>query len=105
MNNIIQTKFVGKNPFKKKVLAKEVDVSTIKITNDQPKKRNSQYYKYDDIFKDLNIGQSLSCRSEDCDKVAQALRNYVKRYNKPWKVRGMSFYTKTTGRVFVLEKV
>lgn len=105
MNDSIQTKFVGKNPFKKKTIAKEVDVSTIKITNDQPKKRNSQYYKYDEIFNELNIGKSLSCRSEDCDKVAQALRNYVKRFSKPWKVRGMSFYTKTTGRVFVMEKV
>ncbi len=104
MNNAIQTKFAGPNPFKKKTIMKEVDVSTIKITDDQPKKRNSQYYKYDNIFKDLKIGQSLSCRSEDCDKVAQGLRNYVKRHNKPWAVKGMSFYTKTTGRVFVLEK-
>jgi hypothetical protein len=102
MNNVIQTTFAGKNPFKKQV--KEVDVSTIRITNDKPKKRTTRFYKYEPIFKDLDIGKSLSCKSEDCDKVAQALRSYVKRFNKPWSVKGQAYYTKTTGRIFVLEK-
>jgi len=102
MNNVIQTTFAGKSPFKKQV--KEVDVSTIRITNDKPKKRTTRFYKYDLIFKDLDIGKSLSCKSEDCDKVAQALRSYVKRFNKPWLVKGQAYYTKTTGRIFVLEK-
>ena len=102
MNNVIQTTFAGKNPFKKQL--KEVDVSSIRITNDKPKKRTTRFYKYDPIFKDLDIGKSLSCKSEDCDKVAQALRSYVKRFNKPWCVKGQAYYTKTTGRIFVLEK-
>jgi hypothetical protein len=102
MNNVIQTTFAGKSPFKKQV--KEVDVSTIRITNDKPKKRTTRFYKYDLIFKDLDIGKSLSCKSEDCDKAAQALRSYVKRFNKPWLVKGQAYYTKTTGRIFVLEK-
>ena len=105
MNNIIQTKFVGNNPFKKKSVRKEVDLSAIKVTTDKPKKRNSHNFKYDPIFKDLDVGQSLSCKPEDCDKIGQALRNYAKRQNKPWKISGTSFYTKTTGRVFILEKV
>jgi len=90
------------DPFKKQV--KEVDVSSIHITNDKPKKRTTRFYKYDPIFKDLDIGKSLSCKSEDCDKVAQALRSYVKRFNKPWFIKGQAYYTKTTGRIFVLEK-
>jgi hypothetical protein len=102
MNNVIQTTFAGKNPFKKQV--KEVDVSSIRITNDKPKKRTTRFYKYDHIFEDLDIGKSLSCKSEDCDKVAQALRSYVKRFNKPWLVKGQAYYTKTTGRIFVLGK-
>jgi len=102
MSNVIQTTFAGKSPFKKQV--KEVDVSSIRITNDKPKKRTTRFYKYDPIFKDLDIGKSLSCKSEDCDKVAQALRSYVKRFNKPWLVKGQAYYTKTTGRIFVLEK-
>jgi cobalamin biosynthesis Co2+ chelatase CbiK len=104
MNNVIQTTFAGKNPFKKSKPVKEVDITTVRITNDQPKKRVARFYKYDSIFKDLDIGKSLSCKSEDCDKVAQALRSYVKRHNKKWLVKGTIYYTKTTARIFVLEK-
>jgi hypothetical protein len=101
MNNVIQTTFAGKSPFKKQV--KEVDVSSIRITHDKPKKRAVRFYKYEPLFKDLGIGKSLSCKSEDCDKVAQALRSYVKRNKKPWLIKGQMYYTKTTARVFVLE--
>ena len=101
MSNVIKSKFVGKNPFKP--ASKEVDIASIKITNDQPKKRIARNGKYDQIFKDLDVGKALSCKSEDCDKVAQALRGYIERHQKPWKVKGTMYYTKTTGRVFVLE--
>jgi alkyl hydroperoxide reductase subunit AhpF len=102
MNNVIQTTFAGKSPFGRNV--KEVDVTTLRVTSDKPKKRVARFYKYDSIFKDLDIGKSLSCRPEDCDKVAQALRSYVNRNKKPWVVKGQMYYTKTTSRVFVLEK-
>ena len=102
MNNVIKTTFAGKSPFKK--IVKGVDINSIRITNDKPKKRVARFYKYDVLFKELEVGKSLSCISEDCDKVAQALRSYVKRYNKPWKIKGQMYYTKTTGRIFVLEK-
>ena len=104
MNNVIKTQFVGKNPFTPKRDVKEVDVKTLRVTNDQPKPRVVHNCKYDEIFKDLDIGKSLSCKSEDCDKVAQALRGYIKRYNKPWKVKGTMYYTKQTARIFVLER-
>jgi cobalamin biosynthesis Co2+ chelatase CbiK len=103
MNNVIQTTFAGKNPFTKKAV-REVDISTLRITNDKPKKRVARFYKYDSIFKDLDIGKSLSCLPEDCDKVSQALRSYAQRNKKPWKVKGQMYYTKNTSRVFVLEK-
>jgi len=102
MSNVIKTQFVGKNPFKSTKKGKEVDVKTLRITTDQPKKRVSRFYKYDAIFKELDIGKSLSCKSEDCDKVAQALRSFVKRNNKPWNIKGQMYYTKTTARIFVL---
>lgn len=102
MNNVVRTTFAGKSPFPKRVV-QEVDISTLRVTTDKPKKRVVHNCKYDAIFKDLDIGKSLSCKSEDCDKVAQALRGYIKRYNKPWKVKGTMYYTKTTGRIFVLE--
>jgi hypothetical protein len=104
MNNVIQTTFVGKNPFKTKREVKEVDLATLRVTNDQPKKRVVHNCKYDKLFNDLDVGKSLSCKSADCDKVAQALRSYIKRYNKPWKVKGTVYYTKTTARIFVLDK-
>jgi cobalamin biosynthesis Co2+ chelatase CbiK len=103
MNNVIQTTFAGKNPFTKKAV-REVDVSTLRITNDKPKKRVARFYKYDSIFKDLDIGKSLSCKPEDCDKVSQALRSYAQRHHKSWKIKGQMYYTKNTSRVFVLEK-
>jgi hypothetical protein len=101
MNNVIQTTFAGKNPFGKK--SNEVDVKTLRVTNDQPKKRVARFYKYEAIFKELDIGKSLSCQPKDCDKVAQALRSYVKRLKKPWRIKGQMYYTKTTARVFVLD--
>lgn len=104
MSNVVQTKFVGKNPFKAPREVKQVDVSTLRVTNDKPKKRIVQNCKYDAIFKDLDIGKSLSCKSEDCDKVAQAVRAYMRRYNKPWKIKATIYYTKTTARIFVLPK-
>ena len=104
MNNVVQTKFVGKNPFMPKRAVKEVDITTIRVTNDKPKKRVARNCKYDGIFKDLDIGKSLSCKSEDCDRVAQALRGYIQRNEKPWQVKGTMYYTKTTARIFVLEK-
>jgi hypothetical protein len=102
MSNVIKSKFVGKNPFKPSF--KEVDIASIKITNDQPKKRIARNGKYDSVFKDLEVGKSLSCKSEDCDRVSQALRGYIERNEKPWKVKGTMYYTKTTARIFVLEK-
>lgn len=104
MNNVIKTQFAGKNPFKGKREIKEVDINTLRVTTDKPKKRVVHNCKYDKLFGELEVGKSLSCKSEDCDKVAQALRSYVKRYNKPWTVKGTMYYTKTTARIFVLEK-
>jgi hypothetical protein len=102
MNNVIKTTFAGRSPFGKST--KEVDITTLRVTTDKPKKRVARFYKYDSIFKDLDVGKSLSCKPEDCDKVAQALRSYVKRQNKLWLIKGQMYYTKTTARVFVLEK-
>jgi hypothetical protein len=100
MSNVIKTTFAGKSPFRN---VKEVDITTLRVTTDKPKKRVARFYKYDIIFKDLDIGKSLSCQPEDCDKVAQALRSYVQRNKKPWLVKGQMYYTKNTARVFVLE--
>lgn len=102
MNNVVKTNFVGRNPFKGKPA--EVDISTLKIVDDQPKQRVAKNYKYDALFKGLEIGKSISCKSADCDKIAQAVRSYAKRHNKPWKIKGQMYYTKTTARIFVLEK-
>jgi hypothetical protein len=103
MNNVIKTQFAGKNPFAPKRQSTEVDVTTLRVTTDKPKKRVYRNFKYDALFKDLDIGKALSCKSEDADRVAQALRNYIERNEKPWKVRIQTYFTKTTGRVFVLE--
>ena len=98
---VIQTKFVGKNPFKR--LPVLVDLSAVRVTSDKPK-RKIQAGKYDELFSSLQLGKSLSCKSEDTDRLAQALRNYSKKFNLPWRVKSATYYTKTTGRVFVLPK-
>lgn len=101
MSNVVQTQFAGKNPFR--TVPKEVNVDSIKITDDKPKGRILRSYKYDPIFKQLAPGKSISCKSEDADSLAQALRSFVKRKNKKWKVSMSKWYTATTGRVFVEE--
>jgi hypothetical protein len=101
MSMVIKTQFAGKSPFKK--IPDLVDVSTLRITTDKPKTKR-QKGKYDEIFDQLQLGKTLSCKSEDTDRLAQALRNYVKGYNLPWRIKSATYYTKTTGRVFVLPK-
>ena len=99
---VIKTTFVGKSPFKEKMVA--VDVSTIKVTSDKPKKRRPIHCKYDTLFEQLEVGKSLSCLPTDCDKVGQALRDYIRRNGLDWVVKVQSSYNKTSGRVFVLAK-
>jgi hypothetical protein len=104
MSETIQTTFVGKNPFMPKRNAHEVDVTTLRVTTDKPKKRVYRNFKYDHLFNELDLGKSLACKSEDADRVAQALRGYIERNEKPWKVQIQTYFTKTTGRVFILAK-
>jgi hypothetical protein len=96
--SMIKTSFVGKNPFK-------TDLSSIKITNDKPKARTPTNCKYGDLFAQLEVGKSLACDPKDCDKIGQALRDYIRRNKLMWTVKVQSNYNKTSGRVFVLAKV
>ena len=101
MTQVIKTSFAGKNPFK--AIPVLVDLSTVRVTNDKPKQK-VQLGKYDELFGQLQLGKTLSCKSEDTDRLAQALRNYAKKFNLPWRIKSATYYTKTTGRVFVLPK-
>jgi len=102
MNNVIKTTFVGKSPFKAQ--HPPVDIATIKITNDKPKTRRPTNFKYETIFNQLEVGKSMACLPKDCDKVGQALRDYIRRNELNWTVKVQSSYSKTSGRVFVLAK-
>lgn len=102
MNNVIKTSFVGRNPFKEK--SKQVNLDTIKITADKPRPRRASNFKYEGIFSQLVVGKSLSCLPNDCDKIGQALRDYIRRNGLDWTVKVQSNYSKTTGRVFVLAR-
>ena len=102
MNNVIKTAFVGKNPFKAQYAP--IDVATIRVTNDKPKKRRPTNSRYEPLFEQLGIGKSLACLPNDCDKVGQALRDYIRRNGLNWMVKVQSNYSKTSGRVFVLER-
>jgi len=102
MNNVIKTSFVGKNPFKEQ--RPPVDVSAIRVTTDKPKNRRPTNFKYEALFEQLEVGKSLACLPRDCDKVGQALRDYIRRNELKWTVKVQSNYTKATGRVFVLAK-
>ena len=102
MSQVIKTSFIGRNPFKEK--SKPVNLETVKITADKPKPRRASNFKYEEIFSQLVVGKSLSCLPDDCDKIGQALRDYIRRNGLDWTVKVQSHYNKTTGRVFVLER-
>jgi len=97
--NVIKTKFVGRHPFK----SEGVDVTTLRVTNDKPIGRRPKTHKYDDVFSQLSPGKSIACKSDDADRLSQAVRSFVIRNKKDWKVSMCKYYTKTTGRVFILE--
>lgn len=102
MNNVIKTTFAGKSPFK--ALHSPIDIGTIKITSDKPKVRRPTNFKYESIFTQLDINKSLACLPQDCDKIGQALRDYIRRNELNWTVKVQSSYSKTSGRVFVIAK-
>lgn len=97
--SMIKTQFAGKNPFRQ-----GTDISTIKVTNDKPKPRKPTNCKYESIFVQLDVGLSLACKPDDCDTIGQALRDYIRRNGLNWTVKVQRDYTKTSGRVFVLER-
>ena len=81
----------------------DVDLSTLSITDDPLILRQYKECKYDGIFSKLKHGQSIKCKSEDTQKIGNAMRDWAKRMGRKGKVRGVSYYTKTTGRVFWLK--
>jgi hypothetical protein len=87
-----------KQPAKRKHT--DVDLSTLSISDDPYTGRRYKENKYEHLFNKLKHGQSIKCRSEDTDKIGQALRKWAQNNNKKGQVKGVKYYTKTTGRVF-----
>lgn len=81
----------------------DVDISTLSISDDPLVGRRYREGKYDALFGKLKHGQSIKCSSEDAQKIGNAMRDWAKRLDKKGVVKAVSYYTKTTGRVFWLK--
>lgn len=81
----------------------DVDINTLSISDDPVSNRRYKEGKYDTLFNKLKYGQSIKCNSEDTQKIGNAMRDWAKRMNRKGHVKGISYYTKTTGRVFWLK--
>ena len=82
-----------------------VDVSKLEICDDPlPSHRALPDHKYDAIFDKLKHGQCVKTEAGRADKVAQALRTYLKRKQKSGAVKAMSDYGDGHGRVWLLRK-
>ena len=99
MNNVIKTQW-QKVPRKHQ----DVDVDQLKIVDDKYQGRKIQKGKYDDIFGKMKYGQAVSCPSEKAQTIANAMRDWLIRVRKKGKVKAVTYHTKTTGRVWLMEK-
>ena len=82
----------------------EVDVDQLKIVDDKYQGRKIQKGKYDAIFGKMKFGQAVSCPSEKTQTIANAMRDWLVRVNKKAKVKAVTYHTKTTGRVWLMEQ-
>ena len=99
MNNVIRTQW-QKMPRQHT----NVDLTQLKIVDDKYQGRKIQKGKYDDLFSKMKYGQAVSCPSADAQKIANAMRDWLVRVNKKGKVRAVTYHTKTTGRVWLMEQ-
>lgn len=99
MNAVIKTNWVKVKSGKKQL----VDVTTLKITDDQYTGRRVTNHRYDFIFNKLKYGQSISCPKGNAGTICNALRDYLRRKNKKGKVRSVEHFDATTSRVWLLE--
>ena len=94
-----------KTAMKKTTKIAPVDVSKLEICDDPlPSHRALPDHKYDPIFDKLKYGQCVKTEVGRADKVAQALRTYLKRKQKSGAVKAMSDYGDGQGRVWLLPK-
>ena len=80
------------------------DISNLKIVDEQYQGRRIARGKYDDVFGKLKHGQAVSCPSAETQKIANALRDWLKRHNKKGVVKCVTYHTPTTGRVWLMEE-
>ncbi len=81
-----------------------VDLDNLKIVDEEYQGRRIQKGKYDDLFGKMKYGQAVSCPSADTQKIANAMRDWLVRVGKKGSVKGITYHTKTTGRVWLMEK-
>lgn len=94
-----KTTFMGKNPFTGISVTELDPISIVVSTQKMPTARHI-IGKYDPLFSKLSIGESLVVPIAEIDKVAQALRGYLKKYKKHGKVRSFSHHP-TVGQASV----
>lgn len=101
------TKFAtDKNPFTGgNVKAPQVvDVATLKIVNDEFRTDKSRTAKkYDPVFEKMKLGQAIQCLPRDVDRVAHAMRKWIRVSGKKAYVRAISTYDDGMGRVWMLK--
>ena len=97
---MIKTTFAGKSPF-----AKSFEVSDLVICKDPvPSSRLFTKYKYDPVFSKMKKGEAIRCPGDKADRIAAALRSYIKRHDLKAIVKSTPVYqaTEPTGRVWML---
>jgi hypothetical protein len=81
----------------------EIDISKIEVGYDPVILRSSHTSKYDDIFRNLQFNQSMKIESEKADKLAQALRSWLRKNKRPGRVKSTNHYERDgQGRVWLV---
>jgi hypothetical protein len=85
--------------------------SDLVVTNDPPPQSSKPGGKYDPVFASMKPGQAVACSEEDLDRVAEALRHWIKKKGLQDRLRSSQSrrYSRPekgslTARVWLLEK-
>lgn len=107
MNHPIKTTFAGdRHPITGADMnpkAKTLDADTLTICNDPlPASRARPGGKYDELLKNMKVGQCIKCAPDDIGTISSALRKWIDQHNIKATTRSMKNYGDGMGRVWMI---
>lgn len=107
MNQPVKTTFVNnRHPITGAIMhpkAQPLDIDKLTICNDPlPVHRARPGGKYDELLKNIKVGQCIKCAPDDIGTISSALRKWIDQHNIKATTRSMKNYGDGMGRVWMV---